>query len=234
MIIEIITCLACTDKEGVKMNLEEIVKSYAKEDADFSGLSEQIGSYTNLSELTAGNIIETLKKVPHAISAYDSVNRSSVETGVNNFKSGKMLAEWKEKEAGIRAEINPKETAEQKEIRELKEWKHESINSQKLSDLKDELSVKAKELEFDPIKARDFAIHGENAIGKLEEYAGWMNETITTRLSNKIKDQYSPIKPKTSSVKIEDIDSQIMEARKSGNSDLALKLQMLKNAPKGV
>lgn len=194
MKLQIKTCQACTGTEGIKMNLVEIVKSYAKDDADFSNLDEQLGAFTNLSELTKDNFTDTLKKVPSAISAFDSINRSNVEAGVNNFKTGKMVDDWKEKEAGIRAEINPKETQDQKTIRELTEWKQESINGQKLSMKKDALALEAKGLEFDSDIARKMAMLNDDAIPLIKDIIAWKDAL----LSGHIKQQYNQGPPKRS------------------------------------
>jgi hypothetical protein len=215
------------------MSLREIVESYAREDADLSELDEQLGAYVNLSELTKDNFIKTLKKVPNAISAYDSVNRSSVETGVENFKNGKMQEEWKAREEKLRQELNPEESEAAKVAREFNEFKANVENEKKLALLKDRLSDKAKELEFpDPMLIRDFAGLGDNA----EEVAGKFIElfktTLNESLSKEIKGKFNKEAPKSSVNTPADLDTKIKEARAAGNTDLALKLQMIKDAQK--
>ena len=212
------------------MSLIDDIKSVAKEDADLSKIEGQLGSYINSAELTKDNFIEVAKKHPNMLSAYDSLVSKSVESGVNNFKEKGMVDILKEKEEAIRAEISPKETPEQKKVRELTEKISAMEQKEQLAQLQDNLSAKAKELEFDPIKARDFAVWGENAIGKLEEYASWQNETLSERLNSEIKNKYKTVPPKSTSLPPADIDTRIKEARASGNTNLALKLQMLKNA----
>lgn len=197
------------------MNLREIVESYAGEGADFSKLDEQLGAYTNLSELTKDNFIETLKKVPNAISAYDSVNRSSIETGITNFKTGKMLDEWKEKETTLRAELNPKETASDKRIRELEDKISNSEKLQLMNLMKDQLSVKAKEMEFDSEIARKLAPLGDEIAESL------MKDILTWKdgiLGDRLKSQYDTKPPKTGG-KIGELsslsDSDLNEAAKN-------------------
>jgi len=214
------------------MSLEDDIKSIAKDGADLTGVMGQIEGLNPLNGLTKETAFDFIKSNQMLISAFDSEVSKSVNSGVENFKAKGMQEILKEKEAAIRAEINPKETPEQKEIRELKEWKNQSLNDQKMSALKDELSLKAKELDFDTIKAKDFAVWGEDAISKLEEYAEWQNETLNTRLSSKIKDKYNTVQPKVTDLAPADIDTRIKEARASGNNDLALKLQMLKDRQK--
>ena len=176
------------------MVLIDEIKAIAGEGKDLAGIESELNHYVDMRGVSKDNLVETLKKHPTAISAFDSINGVSVENGVTNYKTGKMQDEWKEKEAAIRAEVNPKETSEQKEIRELKEWKQESINGQKLSTLKDELSIKAKELKFDSEIARKMAGLGDGVEPLMKEIIAWKDQIM----SDVIKGQYTTTKPKTS------------------------------------
>jgi len=166
------------------MSLFDDIKAIAKDDADLSGIEGQIGNYINATELTKDNFIDVAKKYPGLMSAHDSLVSKSVENGVANFKEKGMIDLFKEKESAIRAEINPKETPDQKEIRELKEWKQQSIDEKKLSSRKDELSIKAKELGFDTILAGKFA-KLENADDIIGDIIAWKDALLGEALKGK-------------------------------------------------
>lgn len=175
------------------MSLIDDIKAQGRDDSDWSAIEEQLGAYTNLSELTKDNIVETLRKVPNAISAFDSVHRTGIEKGVDNYKTGKMADEWKEKENAIRAEVNPKETPEQKRIRELEDKISNSEKVQLMNLVKDQLSAKAKELEFDSEIARKLAPLGDDAESIMQEILSWKDGI----LGDSLKDKFTTKTPKT-------------------------------------
>lgn len=214
------------------MSLEDDIKAVAKEGADISGILGQIKESNPLNGLSKENAFDFIKSNQVLLSAFDSEVSKSVNTGVDNFKAKGMQEIIKEREEAIRAEINPKETPEQKRIRELEARIESSDKEKALAKLQDELSSKAKDLEFDPIKARDFALYGENAMSKLEEYASWQSEIVTNRLNSEVKTKFKGNQPKAGSLPPADLDTRIKEARESGNTDLALRLQMLKSTSK--
>jgi hypothetical protein len=212
------------------MSLIDDIKAVAKEDADLSGIESQIGGYINSNDVTTDNFIEIAKKHPKLLSAFDSQVSKRVESGVNNFKEKDMVSLLKSREEEIRAEINPKETPEQKKVRELTDKITAMESKEKLSMLQSELSLKAKELGFDTIKAKDYAIYGDRAMDRLEADAEWFKSELETRLSSEIKEKYSKTVPKSRVLDPADIDTKIKEARASGNAGLALRLQMQKEA----
>jgi hypothetical protein len=214
------------------MSLEDDIKSIAKEGADISGVLGQLEGLNPLNGLTKETAFDFIKKNPVLLSTFDSEVSKSVNTGVDNFKQKGMQEIIKEREEAIRKELNPEETPEQKRIRELETKLEASDGEKALAKLQDELSTKAKELEFDPIKARDFAVWGENAMSKLEEYATWQNETLNSRLDSEIKTKFNGNPPKRTNLPPADLDTRIKEARAAGNTDLALKLQMMKTQKK--
>jgi hypothetical protein len=216
------------------MSLEDDIKSIAKDGADLSGVLGQLEGLNPMNGLTKETAFDFIKSNQVLLSAFDSEVSKSVNSGVENFKSKGMQDILKEKEAAIRAEINPKETPTEKALREANERISAMENDKKLSILQDELSTKAKELDFDPIDARDFSIFGENAIPMLEKYAARETERVNERLDKEIKNKYKTGQPKGSSKPPADIDTRISEARAAGKTDLALKLQMMKNAQKSA
>lgn len=176
------------------------IRAVAKEGADLSKIEGQLTELNPLSGLqTKEQAFELIKSNPVLMSAFDSEVSVRVNNGVENFKSGKMQEEWKQREQELRKALNPEESEADKANRELREEIEQMKNERNLSKLQDELSLKAKEMEFDPIKAREFAVYGEKALEKLNEFAEWQNNIIESRLSNELKDKYNKKQPSTSS-----------------------------------
>lgn len=218
------------------MSLNEDIAAIAKEGADLTGIEGQLKNYVNLAELPKEQVWDTIKAHPSLMSVFDSEVSKRVNTGVENFRNDKMpeyvSKAVKEREEALRKELAPEETPEQKRIRELEEKIEASERDKSVNTLKDELAAKGKELDFDSEKARDYYVYGENAMAKLESDAAWFKEEINKRLDPKIKEKYKSGPPKRSEIDPADIDTKIKEARASGNTDLALKLQMIKDRQK--
>ena len=175
------------------MSLIDEFKGLAKEDADLSEIESKLGSYINTSELTKDNFIDVAKQHPSLMSAFDSEVSKRVAKGVENFKERDMVELLKSREEEIRAEINPKETPEQKELREVREELASIRNEKKLTARQDELSIIAKDLGFEPILARRLASLPD-AEEVIKETIEWKNGVLGTQL----KGQYPQNPPKTS------------------------------------
>ncbi len=212
------------------MSLEEDISAIAREDADLTGVLGQIKDLNPITGLTKETAFDFIKENQILISAFDSEVSKSVNTGVENFKAKGMQDVLKEREAELRLELNPEESEASKVAREFNDFKSTVQAKEELAALKDLLSTRAKELSFDPIDAREFSAFGENAMPMLEKFAKRENERLTDRLSSQIKEKFSMDQPKGAQTPIADIDTKIKEARAAGNSELALKLQMRKNA----
>lgn len=212
------------------MALKDNLAAFLKEDANMEELEGALSGYIKPSELSKEDFTGLIKGSKEFASLFDSEVNTRRDTGVNNFMEKKLPEILKEKEEAIRAELNPKESEAAKVAREFKEYKQSVENKERLANLKDELSNKAKELEFDPIKARDYAVYGDSAINKLESDVEWFKTELESRLSSEIKSKYSKEQPKSTPVNLDDIDSRILEARSKGDSNTALRLQMMKDA----
>jgi hypothetical protein len=212
--------------------LLELIKSVAKEGADFTEIEKTIGTLNPLTGLStkeeAWDFV--VKEKGLLLSAFDMKQTERAETIETNLRKGKIADEWKERETALRKELNPEETPEQKTLREMSE-KIASMESDKsTTSLKSELSKKAQELEFDPIKAQDYAVYGDQAMDKLEADATWFKEQLESRLSAEMKKQFpGGPPPQRKPIPPVDIDKRIMEARAAGKGDLAMKLMLEKN-----
>ena len=216
---------------GTIMELIDKIKAIVPEGTNLSEIETELMGMNPLngvkSKEDAWNLIKTNDFL---ISAFDSEQGKRADKVLENYKNGRMLEEWKAKEESLRAELNPTETPEQKQIRELIEKDKQRDAELLKRDLEDTLAIKAKDLGFDPIKAKDYSIYGERAIERLESDASWFNETLESRLSDKIKGQYTQNKqPVSSKVEPADLDTKIREARSKGDTIVALRLQQMKD-----
>lgn len=107
------------------MSMLDDIRAIAKEGADLSGIEGQIKGLNPLNGLqTKEQALELIKTNPYLMSAFDSEVSKSVNSGVENFKNGKMQEEWKQREQELRKELNPEETEADKANRELREIYH--------------------------------------------------------------------------------------------------------------
>jgi len=212
------------------MSFEDDLKAVVKDGADISGIMGQVEGMNPLNGLTKETAFDFIKGNQVLLSAFDSEVSKSVNSGVENFKNKGMVEILKQKEEALRKELNPEESEASKVAREFKEFKESVENEKKTSLLKDQLSAKAKELGFpDPMLIRDLAGLGENAEVFADKYIELFNTALNDKLSEEIKGKYTKTAPKMSDKTPADLDSKIKEARASGNTDLALKLQMMKD-----
>jgi hypothetical protein len=222
---------ASTVWEGNRMGLYEDIESVAKEGIDLTGIKGQLEGLSNpMTGLeTKEAAWELIKSNKLMLSAFDSEQNKRGETTLENFKNGKMKAEWAEKEKALRLELNPEESKADKVSREFAEYKEGIAKKEGISQLKTDLEAKAKEIEFDPIKARDYSVYGDKAIEKLESDAAWFKTELESRLSSELKDKYKGNQqPRDKKIPPADLDTKIREAREKGDSALALRLQLMK------
>ena len=154
----------------------------------------------------------------------------AIEKHDTKFKTDKLPGLLKEHGDKIRLEANPKETDDQKEIRELKEWKLDSERSGKEKDLRIELKDKAKEVGYTG-DIELFMHLDDKAIETMTAFHETNTKYLEAEKEKLVKEVYGKNTPPNKS-EIEtpkDIDEQIRTARSEGKFDLALKLQMQKN-----
>jgi len=98
-----------------------------------------------------------LAHVTASQSLRDKVSRPVAEAALKNFQELKLPDLLKVEAEKVRAEYKPKdETPEQKELREMREWKKQVEADKKAETTKDALRKKAGELKYDPLKAERF------------------------------------------------------------------------------
>ena len=110
--------------------------------------------------------------------AFDSEISKKIENHDARFNEEKLPSLLEEAREKLRRDLNPTETPEQKEIRELRDIVMKSKEKEKFSDLETSLRIKAKELSYDPDRAARFAILGDKAEDFLSEEAGYYNKAL--------------------------------------------------------
>lgn len=155
------------------------VKAHKAEDADISEFEELIPKP------------EEIVKDREVRRAIDSAVSTEVETHDRKFREEKLPKLLDEERKKIRDEVqkelNPEETPEQKEIRELREWKAESQRREKTEATKATLRAKAKDLGFDPERAADFSVYGDDAESMLIKHAEHYKSAVDSRVSDELK-----------------------------------------------
>lgn len=214
------------------MELIEQIKSIAKDGTDFTEIETAIGQLNPLGGIkTKEEAWELVKSHKLLLSTFDQKQNERLASFEDNLRNGKIATEWAEKEKALRLELNPEESPSDIKIREMEE-KIESMEKEKSrSLLKTELSKKAQELNFDPVKAQDYAVYGDTAMDKLESDATWFTEQLESRLSTELKKKFEGNQqPRSRKIPPADLDSRIKEARASGNATLALRLELDKRS----
>ena len=174
------------------MEILEAIKSVAKDGTDFKEIEGLIKGLNPISGLTSNEqAFELIRATPLLSSAYDQHERASNDKTLENFKSGKMEETIKAREEALRQTLNPKESDSDKKLREMQDTINGMAADKLLSTLKTDLAKKAKEIDFDPIKAMDYAVYGEKASERMEADAKWMNAEIADRVGKELKEKYS-------------------------------------------
>lgn len=134
------------------MALKEEFLAYVPEDkrAEFA---EKTKAY---AELTDDVAFEYVKK---SQSLTDKIATPHAEARLKSWKEKDFPKELEAEREKIRAEFAPKtETPEQKELREMREWKAAQIKEKADETRKAEIRKKAHDLGLDPIKAERFYV----------------------------------------------------------------------------
>jgi len=172
-------------------NIIDGFKDVLKEDADLTAFESKLRALNPLSGLeTKEAAWDLIKKNPMLISTFDQKQNERAVTVEENLMNGKVQEILKTKEAAIREELMPNETEAQIARREFKEYKTAQESKETLSIIQNKLLEKANEIGFDPIFARELAIYGDNAEGKLDSYNDFIIKEVEKRLAEELKSRY--------------------------------------------
>lgn len=184
------------------MTILDWVKANAKDGANIAEAEELISKANPITSVkTKVDAIQFIKNNELFASALDSETSTRSETRLKNFKEKDLPGLLKDREEALRKELNPEETPEQKQIRELEEWKAAQIEASKVNDLKSALRAKAQEIGADPLKAERYAVHGEKAEEFLISDHEAFNAAVKAGLDTEIKTRFGGKMPKVDNPK---------------------------------
>jgi hypothetical protein len=175
------------------MSILEEVAAYVKDDVDKDELAGALKGYVKPEALTRDDLTGLIRQNKDFASLFDSEVNTRRDKGVDNFMEKKLPEILKEKEEEIRKKYNPEETPEQKRIRDLEQKIADNEKMQLTNLVKDQLSLVAKDKEFDSEIARKLAPLGDQAESLIDEILAWKNGI----LGETLKGQYVTKPPKT-------------------------------------
>src|SRR5678815_787768 len=119
-------------------------KAHAKEDANVAEFEELVSKAAPPDD--AKQAIDYIRAIPSLRSAYDAALNTEYNRAVKKYEEEKLPEKEKELRESIRKELNPTETEEQKQIRELREKLEAKEKAEALTERKEALRAKAKDL----------------------------------------------------------------------------------------
>jgi actin-related protein len=178
------------------MTLAEWIKANVKDDANVEeglALVNDLDPLKNIDSTDAA--LDFMKRNPQFQSALDAANRRAVEANQKRFEEEKLPELRKALREEAMKELNPEETPEQKQIRELREQMAERDRRDALVARKDELRKKAQEIGFDPIRAERYAVLGDGALEAMTGDAHWFQTTLKSELDKASKSRFKSEPP---------------------------------------
>lgn len=151
-------------------------KAHAKEDANVAEFEELVSKAAPPDD--AKQAVEYIRAIPSLRSAYDAALNTEYNRAVKKYEEEKLPEKEKELREAIRKELNPDETPEQKQIRELREKLEAKERAEAISERKEALRAKAKDYGIDPEVAADYASYGDDAENVLKRHAEWHKKEL--------------------------------------------------------
>lgn len=225
--------------------MDELIKALTKHLKEGTDTAE-------ISKILAGKVVSEVKDKdgaaafikanPQLLSAYDAGITAAVQSHDTKFTAEKMPglieAERKKMRDELTKELNPEETPEQKQIREMSETIDKMTANDTESKLKDALRLKAKEIGYDVSMADRFAVYGDKAVDMMEIEKKFLDTTINANIETEIKKRFGDTQPNKGKVidtktARDGLIAQYDEMEKSDNPDkgalmLGLKDQIIK------
>jgi len=114
--------------------------------------------------------------------AFDSEISKKVQNHDDRFREEKLPGLLEAERERLRSELNPQETPEQREMRELRSEMAKIKAERDMATLKDKLRARAKDLNYDPERAAKLAIIGDfdKANSMMEEQAEYLKTALDT------------------------------------------------------
>ena len=151
-------------------------KAHAKEDANVAEFEELVSKAAPPDD--AKQAIDYIRAIPSLRSAYDAALNTEYNRAVKKYEEEMLPEKEMQLRESIRKELNPTETEEQKQIRELREKLEAKEEAEALTERKEALRAKAKDFGVDPDIAADFALYGDDGETYLKRHAEWHKKEL--------------------------------------------------------
>ena len=122
--------------------------------------------------------------------ALDKETQERVDSHDKNFKDKELPKLEKEITDRVNKELNPEETAKDKQIRELIEKEAARDKKEATTELKKSLREKASELGYDPIRAERYYVYGDTALTVMEKEFTDNKKYIETEVDKLSKERF--------------------------------------------
>jgi len=211
--------------------MEKLIKWIEENSADGAKLEEakQLVQELDVTPKSREEAAKLIDSNQHIKSELDSRISKSVDNATEKFKESKLPEILEEEREKIRKELNPEETPEQKEIRELRERLNKQESVVQTEQRKAELRAKAKEIGIDPLRAERYVAYGDDAEKMLTEDAELLQTQINQRIEDEIKKRYGGAPPLKGDEKpanqLEDLKRQYDEAMQSRDAGKAMEIK---------
>lgn len=121
---------------------------------------------------------EYIRAIPSLRSAFDAALNREFDRATEKYEKEKLPEKEKALRESIRKELNPDETPEQKQIRELREKLEAKERAEAITARQNALRAKAKDFGLDPEIAADYAQYGDEAENVLKRHAEWHKKEL--------------------------------------------------------
>jgi len=175
------------------MLIDEI-KKIAREDADIAGIEKMIGDLDPLKNLkTKEDALAFIERNQVFKQALDFETTKRVDNALNKFQAEKLPTILEERLAEAQS---PKETPEQKALRDMQAKLKAMEEKEAFLQRKDTFRAKAKELELDEDIAERLANYGDQALETLEFLGDKIKGKVSSSVEAEIKNRLGGQAPK--------------------------------------
>jgi uncharacterized protein YciI len=151
-------------------------KANAKDGANVAVFEELVSKAAPPDDSTKA--YEYMRAIPSLRSALDAALNKEYDRAIKKYEDERLPEKEKVMREAIRKELNPDESPEQKQIRELREKLEAKERAETIANRQNALRAKAKEFGVDPEVAADYAQYGDDAENVLKRHAEWHKKEL--------------------------------------------------------
>ena len=174
------------------------IRLNAKEGANLAEAEELLSGQTIDGIDSKEKALKLLYEQKLLKAAFDSEISKKIANHDDRFMEDKLPSLLEQERAKLRLELNPELTPEQREIQELRS-KMANIEAEKnMADLREQLRVRAKALNYDPERAAKLAILGDfdKANSMMEDQAEYLKSTLDAERTKMVNENLGGKPPK--------------------------------------